>query len=85
MVRQGKSNRQQAVDERYNATIARAIFTILHAKEIETKETQTEWVANLPNIIKEINDRVKRNAKRRKEKFDKMDKALRCESDLAIF
>jgi len=67
MMRQGKPNRhrQQSVVERFNATIARAIFTILHAKEIETKETQTAWVDNLPNII--INDNASLRRERTKE------------------
>jgi len=83
MIRQEKPNRhrQQAVVERCNATIARAVFTTLHAKEIETNETQTVWVDNLSTIIQEINARTLKNKKIMEEKRAKMDPSLRCDGD----
>lgn len=55
--------------------IGKAIFEILHAKEIETNETAREWVEFLPEILSEIN----KQAKSRVKKLKAMDPSVRCE------
>ena len=68
-------SRMQCVVERYNGMIAKAIFEILHALEIQTGETQTQWVEDLQIIVSEINKR----AKKRVAKALKMNSDPRCE------
>lgn len=83
MMRQGKPNRhrQQSIVERNNATIARAVFTLLHAREIETGETQREWTADLPTILEEMNKRAKKNQSKRTSNLKSTKPDLRCEGD----
>lgn len=56
-VRVGKKarHRQQAIVERRNQIIATALFRRMAAEEILTEEPSTEWVDDLPIVIREMN------------------------------
>lgn len=60
-VRVGKPGRhkQQAIVERMNYTIAKALFRRMSAQEVLTEEPSTEWVEDLPKLIKILNKKAK--------------------------
>ena len=45
-----------SVVERFNGTLARAIFVHQYMKEIESGKRFNRWVERLPSVLKEIND-----------------------------
>ena len=49
-------HRQQGLVERANQTIQKLLFKKMTAIEILTDEKNTEWVDELPNIIKQMNE-----------------------------
>ena len=55
--------------------ISKSSFEILHALEIQTGETQTQWVEDLPLIIKEIN----KGAKKRVQALKNIDPTPTCD------
>jgi hypothetical protein len=62
-------SRQQALVERYNWTISRAIARYQLVKEEVTGEPSTEWVDYLPTIVKVLNQElVRENPMRNKNK-----------------
>lgn len=65
MVRYSKAgrSRQQAVVEAYNGVIARGLFYAQYQIELKTGELNTEWVDNLPKLIKVINAHVDKKMK----------------------
>jgi hypothetical protein len=60
-VRVGKvgRHRQQAIVERMNQTIAKALFRRMAGQELLTGEVSREWVDDLPKLIEIINKRTK--------------------------
>jgi len=56
-------HRQQALVERRNQIIAKALFRRMAAQELLTDETSKEWVEDLPKLIKIMNDRAKKMKK----------------------
>lgn len=52
-------SRQQAVVEAKNKMIATALFMRMISNELETGETDTDWVDFLPNLIQEMNKVVR--------------------------
>jgi hypothetical protein len=58
IVRVGKAgrHRQQALVEKANSYIGRAIIKRQTAEELATGETAREWIDDLPKIVKVIND-----------------------------
>jgi hypothetical protein len=79
MIRRGQAgrHRQQANVEAKNKIIARALFLDMHEKELETGETVTDWVENLPQVIKIINNHTKKTKKHKYEPFKDTD--IRCD------
>lgn len=63
--KQGRS-RQQAVVEAYNGTIARGLFYAQYEIELKTGKINTEWIDNLPKLIKVINNHVEKVMKKKK-------------------
>ena len=62
-------SRQQALVERYNWTISRAIARYQLVKEEVTGELNTEWIDYLPTIVKVLNQElVRENPMRNKNK-----------------
>jgi hypothetical protein len=59
-------HRQQAVVERRNGIIGKALFKRMSAQELLTGETSTEWVEDLPVLIKAMNKHTKATFKRPK-------------------
>jgi len=72
-------SRMQALVERKNQVIGTAIHRVQLAQEITTGKTSTEWVDDLPKIVKLINSKIKKNYKP-----PKLDNNLRCEGDSCI-
>lgn len=60
-IRVGKvaRHRQQALVERKNRTIATALFKRMSAQEILTEQPSTEWVEDLPPLLKALNKKTK--------------------------
>ena len=56
-------HRQQALVERMNFVIAKAVNTIMTDKELETGEVNTEWKKYIPKIITVLNRRAKAETK----------------------
>jgi hypothetical protein len=52
-------HRQQALVERMNYVIAKAVNTIMTNKELETGEVNTEWKKYIPKIITVLNRKTK--------------------------
>lgn len=50
-------HRQQAIVERYNEIIGRALFTEMNVKELETGKISKEWLKYYKDVIKEINSK----------------------------
>lgn len=53
-------HRQQALVERKNQTIAKALFKRMAAEELLTEETSKDWVKYLPPLIKALNKKTKK-------------------------
>lgn len=51
-------HRQQALVEKKNHILGKAIFLIQNQKELETGKTNREWVKDLKDIIETINDHI---------------------------
>jgi Integrase core domain/Chromo (CHRromatin Organisation MOdifier) domain len=56
-------HRQQGLVESRNKSIARALLTRQVAEELLTGEQSNEWIDYLPDVIKFLNERFKRNYK----------------------
>lgn len=59
-------HRQQALVERKNQTIARALFKRMHAEELLTDEPSKKWVKFLPYLIRALNKKTKKKLKIKK-------------------
>lgn len=66
-IRYGKTgrHRQQAIVERMNYTIAKALFRRMSAQELLTGEESKEWVSDLPLLIKTLNKKAKNRQQRK--------------------
>lgn len=51
-------SRQQALVERKNFSIAKLLFFRMTAQELATDEPSTEWVEDLPQVVKLINAKI---------------------------
>lgn len=56
-------HRQQAIVERKNQTIAKALFKRMAAQELLTHETSRQWVSDLPKLITVMNKLTAKNFK----------------------
>lgn len=54
-------SRQQGIVERKNQLIGKALFKRMTEQELLTGETSREWVEDLPNVIKKMNDVTKKH------------------------
>jgi hypothetical protein len=61
-------HRQQAMVERRNQIIGTALFKRMQAQELLTGETSTEWIEDLPKLIKALNKVQGKKNKKKKEK-----------------
>ena len=61
IIRYGKAgrSRSQALVEARNKQIAKSLFMRMVAQELITGEPSLDWVEDLPNVIKTINDNLK--------------------------
>lgn len=76
-------HRQQALVERKNQAIGKAIFKRQTHQEVLTGEVSTDWIKDLPTIVKLLNVRAARNLKKqlRKKKKTKISTDPRCSGD----
>ena len=51
-----KNHRQQSIVERFNKTLAIALFKVQYVEELATLKTNTEWVKGLQEVVDKIND-----------------------------
>jgi hypothetical protein len=56
-------HRQQAIVERMNSTIGSVLFKRMTAQEAVTGQTSKEWLEDLPELIKIINEKAKTKKK----------------------
>ncbi len=62
-------HRQQAIVERVNQTIGKALFRRMSAQELLTGETSKEWVEDLPKLVSVLNAKAKKIKKKKVPKF----------------
>ena len=66
-----------SVVERFNRTLAKAIFVHQYMKEIEGKKRYNKWVERLPSVMREINDTYTRLIKMKPSEAIKLETPIK--------
>lgn len=71
-------HRQQAMVEKRNQIIGTVLFKRMVAQELLTEQPSTEWVDDLPVVIREMNKQVRQSPPKRPNDSDPMCKGDAC-------